>query len=247
MLVTKQWIEKNYNKFNDELFGGRLPNIKFKVNKTCKSWGLASYLFDYKNDTIIPESITISNYYDSPEYVKIQTLLHEMIHIADYTFNPEHFVQNHKPVSGHKYNAHGFWFMKECRRINAYGIHKVDNHVTKEEEKASTLSEKARKVIAFKKNVALICAIYGSERIWWFKTDIYKVKELQKAINRVNWNPYIGTPKSVKFFTFDNEALANHRSSGKSLIGWKTSYKEFDNTLKKYNATTCNDYKVKLK
>ena len=32
MLITKQWIEKNYNKFNEELFGGRLPNIEFKVN-----------------------------------------------------------------------------------------------------------------------------------------------------------------------------------------------------------------------
>ena len=59
--------------------------------------------------------------------------------------------------------------------IQVFIINLEANHVTKEEEKASTLSEKARKVIAFKKNVALICAIYGTDKIWWFKTDIYKV------------------------------------------------------------------------
>ena len=33
-------------------------------------------------------SITMSNKFDSPEKVKIATLIHEMIHISDYTFNP---------------------------------------------------------------------------------------------------------------------------------------------------------------
>ena len=61
-----------------------LPNINFVVSRARNSWGMAYYKFDWKNDTIIPEKIAISNYYDSPENVKIQTLLHEMIHIADY-------------------------------------------------------------------------------------------------------------------------------------------------------------------
>ena len=247
MLVTVNWIKEHYNEFNNKYWNGELPMIEFKVNHNKRMWGYASFRYDYPNNKVNPEYIAISNYFDSPEEVKISTLLHEMIHIADYFYNPHHFVQNHKAVSGHKYNAHGSWFLGECKRINSYGIHKVDNHVTKEEEKVSKLSEKARKVIAFKKNVALICAIYGTDKIWWFKTDIYKVKDLQKAINRINWIPVIGTPKHVKFFTFDNEALASHRSTGKSLVGYKASYREFDNALKKYKATTCNDYKVKLK
>lgn len=247
MIVTVNWIEEHYNEFNKMYWDGKLPNIKFKTNRSKNSWGFAGFIYDYENDTIIPDFISISNYYDSPESVKISTLLHEMIHIADYTFCPEHFIQNHRPVSGHKYNAHGFWFLKECNRINSFGKHTVDNHVTREEERISTLSEKTKKTIAFKKNTALICAIYGSEKIWWLKTDIYKIAALQKAINNVNWESYIGTPKKVKFFTFDNEALANHRSSGKSLYGYNVSYIEFDNVLKKYKATTCNDYKVKLK
>ena len=92
MLVTRNWIEKNYNKFNQELWNGMLPNINFVVSRASKTWGCAYYKFDWKNDTIIPEKIAISNYYDSPENVKIQTLLHEMIHIADYTFHPEQVI-----------------------------------------------------------------------------------------------------------------------------------------------------------
>ena len=81
MLVTIDWIAKNYSKLNKLCFKGELPNIKFKINRSRTNWGLSSFLFDYDNDTVIPEAITISNYYDSPEEVKIQTLLHEMIHI----------------------------------------------------------------------------------------------------------------------------------------------------------------------
>ena len=99
MLVTKNWIEKNYNKFNKLYWDGKLPVIEFKINRSRNTWGFASFRYDFMNDTIIPLAITMSNYYDSPENVKIQTLLHEMIHIADYTFQPEHFIRNGRKVS----------------------------------------------------------------------------------------------------------------------------------------------------
>ena len=102
MLVTKNWIEKNYNKFNKLYWDGKLPVIEFKINRSRNTWGFASFRYDFMNDTIIPLAITMSNYYDSPENVKIQTLLHEMIHIADYTFQPEHFIHNGRKVSAVK-------------------------------------------------------------------------------------------------------------------------------------------------
>jgi len=237
MLVTKQWIEKNYNKFNDELFDGRLPNIKFKVNKTCKSWGLASYLFDYKNDTIIPESITISNYYDSPEYVKIQTLLHEMIHIADYTFHPEHFFKNGRKISSRRYDAHGYWFNQEAQRISKESGYTVTNHVTSEESKASSLSNSVRMTNERRVNKALLCAVFGETGIWWFKTDIDKVNHLKKNLKKMyNWSLTIGEFKEIKFYTFENKAFASRRSCCNRITGWRTSKLGFTNILKKFNA-----------
>ena len=54
MLVTIDWIAKNYSKFNKLCFNGELPNITFKINHSRTNWGLASFLFDYDNDTVIP-------------------------------------------------------------------------------------------------------------------------------------------------------------------------------------------------
>ena len=120
MLVTLSWIEKNYAKFNKLYFNGILPSVKFKISNSRQTWGYASYKINCKNNTIEPISLTMSNYYDSPEEVKISTLLHEMIHIYDYTINPHHFVTNGKRVRG--YNAHGLFFEKECNRLKKFGF-----------------------------------------------------------------------------------------------------------------------------
>lgn len=104
MLVTLSWIENNYEKYNKLYFGGVLPNIEFKISRSKKTWGYASYHYDLISNTVTPISITISNYFESPEDVKLTTLLHEMIHIYDFTINPKHFVNNGKRV---KYDTHG--------------------------------------------------------------------------------------------------------------------------------------------
>ena len=91
MLVTVSWIESNYRKYNKLYFGGILPSIKFKISRSKKTWGYASYTYNRIRNTVNPEAITISNYFDSPEDVKLTTLLHEMIHISVYPSNPRHF------------------------------------------------------------------------------------------------------------------------------------------------------------
>ena len=89
MLVTTKWMAEKYAYFNSKYWNGQLPYISFSVNNSRKTWGFATYRYVLNQsrtriETIKPISITLSNYYDSPEEIKETTLLHEMIHIADY-------------------------------------------------------------------------------------------------------------------------------------------------------------------
>ena len=237
MIVTRNWIASNYNKFNQELWNGMLPNINFVVSRASKTWGCAYYKFDWKNDTIIPEKIAISNYYDSPENVKIQTLLHEMIHIADYTFHPEHFIHNGRRVTGRQYNAHGYWFMKEAKRVSEATGYSVTNKVTREESKASTLSENTIRCNANKVNNAILCVVTGDNgTIFYFKTDVYKIKVLKKTLRTICWYKF-NTIKTVKYYTFDDPKFSELRSCGKSLRGWYATRVSLMNMLKKMKAT----------
>ena len=97
MIVTTEWMSSKYNEFNLKYWDGALPRIDFKTNKSSKTWGFASYRLNVNADrrsyqSITPVCITMSNYYDSDEWVKENVMLHEMIHIADYYFHPEHFL-----------------------------------------------------------------------------------------------------------------------------------------------------------
>ena len=237
MLVTTTWIAKNYDKFNELYFGGILPPIKFKVNRSKNSWGYAGFRYDYKNNVVIPTCIIISNYYDSPEEVKIQTLLHEMIHIEDYFWHPEHFVKNHRPVSKRYYDAHGYWFKEEAKRISEESGYKVANKVTKEEFSASSLSERSLRNETNKINNALICTVIGDDgTIFYFKTDIYKVSYLHKTLSKIRWSKF-NRIKKVKFYKFDSPEYATMRSCEKSLRGWYTNKMGLMTFLKNIKAT----------
>lgn len=238
MIVTVNWIENNYNKFNKLYFRGSLPVINFKTNKSCNTWGFASFKYDYRNSTIIPKMITMSTYYDCPEKVLIQTLLHEMIHIADYTWHPEHFIKNGKRISGHHYNAHGVWFLNEAKRISNESGYSINNHVTAEEKESSSLSNKVKELNNRKIDKALICVVNGTTGAWYFKTDIDKSTYLKTNLrNMYNWKPTIGEFKNIKFYTFDDPIFASRRSCKSRIYGWRLTKSEMTNKLIKMKAT----------
>lgn len=147
MIVTQQWMDDNYDRFNKMFWNGQLPHIKFGTSHGEQAFGGARYMINLVRGTVIPLSITMSNYYDSPEEVKLDTLLHEMIHIADYHFNPEHFIK--RTYSGYakrtrrEYNPHGDWFMSEAKRINQHGFH-ISTTVSDDKIAVSNLSDETR-------------------------------------------------------------------------------------------------------
>lgn len=239
MLVTISWIEKNYNKFNNLYFGGTLPKIEFKISHSKRSWGFASYKYDFKNSTIIPLSITLSNYYDSPEYVKIQTLLHEMIHIEDYVCHSEHFIKNGRKIRGNHYDAHGYWFQQEAKRITSESGYQIANHVTKEEIDSSKLSVRSKALVDRKVNIARMIVVCDGHTYWMFKTDINKIENVKRLIRR-----QLPTFTQIIEYTFDNESLAARRSCNTKLSGWHMVKRGMMEFAEKYKFTTVKSYKL---
>lgn len=234
MIVTKSWIENNYAKYNNLYFGGVLPNIEFKISQSKQTWGYASYDYNRITNKLTPVSITISNYFDSPEEVKLTTLLHEMIHIYDYTINPTHFFNNGRKV---KYDAHGYWFKNEAARIYKLSGLDIQKYVTEEEKANSHLSERAAQNIENQKEVALVCVVTGSVSSWFFKTNIWQAENALNTIKNIYWEREIGKVKSIKFYKFDDPKLAASRSCGKKLRGWKFNRCDILRKLEEIKAT----------
>jgi len=240
MLVTLSWISKNYSKFNNLYFDGKLPNVKFKISRSRNTWGYAGFRYDFIRNTVIPEILVISNYYDSPEEVKIQTLLHEMIHIADYTFHPEHFVRNGRRVSGHYYDAHGYWFMKEAKRIEKLSGYSIAARVTKGEHEVSTLSERSQRCVNNKLNETRIVVVGNikEDNYWRIKTSACYLDDVKKLIKR-----YMSTYDDVKIYTVNNERVASMRSCHTRLRGYNGKRTAMLNWLETNGATQIAHYK----
>ena len=244
MLVTARWIYDNYSKFNNLYFGGLLPNITFKITRSSKTWGYAEYRYDYNNSTIIPVCIAISNYFDSPENVKLNTLLHEMIHIADYTFHPEHYIRNGKKINGHHYNPHGYFFKDEANRLKEFGW-EIERYVTEEEKAVSTLSVRSKQCLDNKKNKALACVVETPSRAFVFKTDINQEINVLSTIKRIGYRSwrrffYGEDITNISFYKTSNEIFATKRSCNHKLTGKNMRKELLEDYLKSYD---CKFYK----
>lgn len=104
-IPTVTWMKTNYDKFNRKFFQNSLPdsaNVKFELSSTQDALGDAST--DMK--------IRMSRYYNNmTETEAANVLLHEMIHIWQYTNqDPQYWNSNQK--------AHGAKFLEICRHIN---------------------------------------------------------------------------------------------------------------------------------
>lgn len=214
MIVSTSWISENYDKYNKMCFNNELPKIAFKVSRAKHRFGYASYRVDTYNKCLKPLDITISNYYDSPEYVKLNTLLHEMIHIYDYVKNPDRFYDfvHHHFRSSKIQDAHGMFFLSEANRLRDFGFD-VNTHVTNEEIKASTLSRKSTTRQLVHKNEGRLILLKSKKKAIVFKTCTPRLAEAMKTCYSIDWRRYLAGPiTDVQVYKFDSAYLAEKRS-----------------------------------
>ena len=115
MQIDTAWMERQFDRFNKDYFGGRLTPPKFSVNNARTRLG--SMVFKWKRSLLKRESydyvIRLSNYYDIPEVEFQNVLLHEMIH---YYIAVNRFKDD---------SVHGTMFRSIAQRINKQGWHVV--------------------------------------------------------------------------------------------------------------------------
>lgn len=157
MLVTREWVAQKYTEFNHKFFGDKLPqfsDVDFKITMKKKWWGAAGYEKWKKNPRTgeyyaYGAILEMSNYYDSEEWVKENTLAHEMVHLYEFFVEPYYVLQ--KLRTGHyskEYprDGHGLIFYREAARLKQYGFN-IARFVSDDKKKASTLNAKIQKKI----------------------------------------------------------------------------------------------------
>ena len=151
MLYTREWVAEKYDEVNEKYFGGQLPpfsSVSFKLTMSRKEWGTAaagSWTKDWNTRTYVAHNpvLELSNYYDSDEWVKLNTLVHEMVHLYEFFVEPT-YVQKYILTGRHskEYPAHGHGviFFREAERLKQYGFD-IQRYVTQEKKNASRLSD----------------------------------------------------------------------------------------------------------
>lgn len=135
MDLTLRFLYDSFNRFNAEMFSGRLPKVQIKIGSARGRIGSFSYRIKQhpitRRRTYTITGITISNAFKRTQEEYEDTLIHEMIHLAVL-------------VDGHNEDqtSHGPFFRAEMNRINAaFGRHiNVREHNAQVDEDRKTAS-----------------------------------------------------------------------------------------------------------
>lgn len=154
MLYTVDWVAKNYEKYNQLIWGGALPSfnsVNLSFTKSKSHWGeagCARWLRDKNNIPYASQPVLrLSNYYDSPEDIKLNTLVHEMCHLYEYFCETEYIV---KAVMSRRYtreyprDGHGKVFNEQAKRIKDICGLEITRFVKSSEIENSDLSDNVR-------------------------------------------------------------------------------------------------------
>lgn len=117
--VTSELLEKWYTLFNKWYFDNKLPKSD-KLDFYCDYFlgenfvAGATALVQVAPGHMIPRKITYNLSVPTYEKMFMDILLHEMIHILDYTHYSYHF-------SDKNYDVHGNFFLEQADKLNKYG------------------------------------------------------------------------------------------------------------------------------
>ena len=118
---TIEFLEEAYGYLNNRLFQGKLPeDIEFKIEHGLKDNAAGhTYANDDKTEgEFVIDGVSLNGTIMMTIHSWLETILHEMIHVMDFKFHPEHFNKKINP----NYDYHKGWFMKEADKFKKYGF-----------------------------------------------------------------------------------------------------------------------------
>jgi len=84
--ITKQTVKRIYDNFNQKYFNNALPrDIKIKISKSKSFLGKAEALYNKTTGEIKIKGLKISTFYDLEEVDLMGIIMHEMVHLEQYT------------------------------------------------------------------------------------------------------------------------------------------------------------------
>lgn len=265
IVVDIAWMKAKYKEFNEKYFGGELPDIAFETTTRASRWvGLATYTYNLGSGMVKAKKITMSNLYKSEEIVKEQTMLHEMIHIKDYSQHPEHFIKKdyswggyaYKKVSKREYDPHGSWFMSEAKRISdlSNGYYTVSQMFTAEERDASEISDevKARneKKMA---NGSVVCFYTLTDNPgnkgydFGYQKSKYNIDDTFAYVNAMHHSWFSKYCYSVDYCISHSAYFASKRASGKGGYTFVPKGMSKEDFLQKYDCEVVKTYNFATK
>ena len=118
---TIEFLEEAYGYLNNKLFKGKLPeDIEFKIEHSLEDNDAGhTYANDDKTEgEFVIDGVSLNGTIMMTIHSWLETILHEMIHVMDFKFHPEHFNKKINP----NYDHHKGWFMKEADKFKKYGF-----------------------------------------------------------------------------------------------------------------------------
>lgn len=112
-----EFVTKIYGIINRKYFLNSLPNnMSFKIlNFPNEAYHGDTKCFVNKYGRLIPSLIIFNKAFLLSPHQWVEVIIHEMIHVLDYEYTPEHFRDS-------KYKKHGDWFMKQAKKFISDGF-----------------------------------------------------------------------------------------------------------------------------
>ena len=193
MKATIDYIQKRFDEYNEQYFGGVLPTLPIKLSHAKSFLGKVTFtrkkqgfFGGYKNTDFV---LRINVRIDLPEEVIEDTILHEMIH---YYIGVNQWKDS---------SSHGTLFRREMARINAAGNrHITISHRLSEEEKRQAIVQKERVV-------ALVTFEDGKRGIKLVPKQVRHIQTWDKKVRR-----YLPI-RSIEWYLTDDDLFAKYPSS----------------------------------
>lgn len=120
---TKKFLKNGYDMLNEKLFNNRLPSdFEFKIEHSLED-NAAGHTYandDKKEGEFVIDCVSLNGTIMMTIHSWLETILHEMIHVMDFKFHPEHFVDARK--TGIPYDEHKGWFMEQANKFKNKGF-----------------------------------------------------------------------------------------------------------------------------
>jgi hypothetical protein len=248
MLYTREWVFKNYTKYNDLIWGGKLPafnEVEFNIIMTKKIWGRAGCKFWRVGPDGIPYAthpiLELSNYLDAPEWAKLNTLVHEMCHLYECFCEPKYMLEvkrygrytYHYPKHGH-----GTVFYEQAERVKTLTGIEIARFVSDERRESASLSDDVRNKFERKMkrlNGVTLYLMHLSPKS--SNKGKYAYVKVERPEMENKWNDFLTSRRAEPYFTTavlckSYEISSLNLPSSKSITWYITN--DIDGIIQKY-------------